>query len=103
VTRREFAPLEPTLDPEDWSEARRLGHELLDELIDRLSAVGEQPAWTPIPPEVKARLESPAARLPTDLPDVLDELRRDILPYATGNTHPRFFGWVHGTGTPDPK
>jgi aromatic-L-amino-acid decarboxylase len=21
------------------------------------------------------------------------------LPYATGNTQPRFFGWVHGTGT----
>ena len=21
-----------------------------------------------------------------------------VLPYATGNTHPRFFGWVHGTG-----
>ena len=22
-----------------------------------------------------------------------------ILPYGTGNTHPRFWGWVHGTGT----
>jgi glutamate/tyrosine decarboxylase-like PLP-dependent enzyme len=21
-----------------------------------------------------------------------------MLPYSTGNTHPRFFGWVHGTG-----
>jgi aromatic-L-amino-acid decarboxylase len=72
VTRREFAPLEPTLDPADWSEVRRMGHELLDELIDRLSTVGEQAAWTPIPPEVKARLELPAARLPTDLPKVLD-------------------------------
>jgi glutamate/tyrosine decarboxylase-like PLP-dependent enzyme len=24
----------------------------------------------------------------------------DILPYATGNTHPGFMGWVHGGGTP---
>ncbi len=24
---------------------------------------------------------------------------RSILPYATGNIHPRFFGWVHGSGT----
>lgn len=27
-------------------------------------------------------------------------MRRDIMPYATGNTHPGFFGWVHGTGSP---
>jgi aromatic-L-amino-acid decarboxylase len=92
-------PLEPTLDPEDWSEVRRLGHELLDDLIGQLSSVAERPAWRPIPSEVKARLEQPAERTPTDLADVLGDLRRDILPYATGNTHPRWFGWVHGTGT----
>jgi aromatic-L-amino-acid decarboxylase len=23
-----------------------------------------------------------------------------LLPYGAGNTHPRFFGWVHGSGTP---
>ena len=90
---------EPTLDPEDWSEVRRLGHELLDDLIDHLSTVSERPAWRPVSPDVKARLESPVARLPMDLEDVLDELKRDILPFATGNIHPRFFGWVHGSGT----
>ena len=31
---------------------------------------------------------------------VCDDFRRLVLPYATGNTHPRFFGWVHGSGTP---
>ena len=25
---------------------------------------------------------------------------RDILPYAAGNVHPGFMGWVHGGGTP---
>ncbi len=25
---------------------------------------------------------------------------QNILPYAVGNTHPRFMGWVHGGGTP---
>ena len=92
-------PDDTTLDPADWSEVRRLGHELLDDLIDGLSTVGERPAWTLVPPEVKARLDQPAARVPADLSDVLDDLRRDILPYATGNIHPRWFGWVHGTGT----
>ncbi len=92
-------PDDTRLDPADWSEVRRLGHELLDDLIDQLSTAGERPAWTPVPAQVKARLEQPAARLPTDLSDVLADLKRDILPYATGNTHPRWFGWVHGTGT----
>ena len=26
--------------------------------------------------------------------------RPDIQPYVTGNTHPRFMGWVHGGGNP---
>jgi glutamate/tyrosine decarboxylase-like PLP-dependent enzyme len=26
------------------------------------------------------------------------ELAERVLPFSTGNTHPRFFGWVHGTG-----
>jgi glutamate/tyrosine decarboxylase-like PLP-dependent enzyme len=29
---------------------------------------------------------------------VHDEFMRHILPYATGNTHPGFMGWVHGGG-----
>ena len=92
-------PHDSTLDPDDWSQVRRLGHELLDDLIDQVSTVGDGPAWTPIPAQVRARLEQPAARLPADFSVVLDELKRDILPYATGNTHPRWLGWVHGTGT----
>lgn len=99
MTPPEGGPHDSTLDPEDWSEVRRLGHELLDDLIDQLSTVGERPAWTPVPEHVKARLEQPAARLPADFSDVLEELKRDILPYATGNIHPRWFGWVHGSGT----
>lgn len=31
---------------------------------------------------------------------LFDRLRSEIMPYATGNTHPGFFGWVHGTGAP---
>ena len=29
-----------------------------------------------------------------------DEVRDHILPYPTGNIHPRFWSWVGGTGTP---
>ena len=35
-----------------------------------------------------------------DLADVYEQFVRDVLPYPTGNIHPRFWGWVMGTGTP---
>src|SRR5258708_2580866 len=31
---------------------------------------------------------------------VHDEFMDHILPFATGNAHPGFMGWVHGAGTP---
>ena len=31
---------------------------------------------------------------------MLDDFDRLIKPYATGNLHPAFMGWVHGAGTP---
>ena len=30
----------------------------------------------------------------------MSEFMRDVLPFATGNVHPGFMGWVHGGGTP---
>src|SRR5260370_15559455 len=33
------------------------------------------------------------------LADVYDEFSRFVVPYATGNVHPGFMGWVHGGGT----
>ena len=33
------------------------------------------------------------------LDQVYDAFLRDVLPYPTGNIHPRFWGWVMGTGT----
>ena len=34
------------------------------------------------------------------LETVVAEVAHRILPYTLGNTHPRFWGWVHGSGTP---
>ena len=33
--------------------------------------------------------------------DVCEQMRRDVLPYPTGNIRQRFWGWIMGTGTPD--
>jgi aromatic-L-amino-acid decarboxylase len=89
-----------SLDPADWDEFRRLGHQMLDDMVDFLIATRERPAWRAIPTEIKDRLESPMATAPSDLAAIYREFREQVLPYGTGNLHPAFFGWVHGGGTP---
>ena len=42
----------------------------------------------------------PLPRGPRDLAAVLDDYETLIAPFSVGNTHPRFFGWAHGAGTP---
>lgn len=96
-------PLAPaaaeTLDPQDWSELRAQGHRMLDDMIDRLSAIREQPVWRPIPDVVREQFREELPRGPSDLGEVYREFTDFIAPYATGNTHPGFMGWVHGGGT----
>src|SRR3954471_4601764 len=90
----------PDLDPADWQELRTLGHRMLDEMIDHLASVRSRPAWRPVPESVRARLEEGLPADGTPLARIYDDFRETILPFPTGNTHPRFFGWVHGSGTP---
>ncbi len=89
------------LDPDDWEAFRASCHRVVDEMVDRFRSEGRGPVWRQAPPEVEARLR--AAPLPTEpagLDEVLGTVRRDLLPYTLGNTHPRFFGWVQGGGSP---
>ncbi len=93
------APDHSSLDPENWDELRALGHVMLDDMIDRLASIRSQPVWQPIPPEVRGQFKSLVPRGPLPLEEVYREFERDIAPYATGNLHPGFMGWVHGGGT----
>src|SRR5580658_10173471 len=85
---------ESTLDPYDWDEFRRLAHSALDEAIDSIQTVRDRPVWQPVPTEVRERLADPLPIEGACLEDVFRECKENILPYATGNVHPRFFGWV---------
>lgn len=93
-------PSDESLDPEDWAQFRRVAHAALDDCIDYLARVRERAVWQPPPAEALALMQSPLPAAPAALEQVLDDVRWAVLPYATGNTHPRFFGWVHGAGTP---
>jgi aromatic-L-amino-acid/L-tryptophan decarboxylase len=89
-----------SLDPEDWPAFRAAAHAALDACLDHLQSVADGPVWQPVPDAVKALFAAPIPRNGTSLAGLLEECRTAIMPYATGNLHPRFFGWVHGAGTP---
>jgi aromatic-L-amino-acid/L-tryptophan decarboxylase len=73
---------------------------MVDDMMGYLQGVRERPVWQPVPPEARVALEGPLPLEPADPAQVYQEFRQNILPYPTGNIHPRFWGWVMGTGTP---
>jgi glutamate/tyrosine decarboxylase-like PLP-dependent enzyme len=98
---QETAQLGPgaTLDPSDWTELRALGHRMLDDMIDHIATVRERPVWQPIPDVVRAQFREELPRGTNELADVYRTFADFIVPYATGNVHPGFMGWVHGGGS----
>ncbi|HUA76900.1 MAG TPA: pyridoxal-dependent decarboxylase [Acetobacteraceae bacterium] len=87
------------LDPENWDELRALGHRMLDDAFDYLEHARERPVWQKMPAELRAELTRPLPRGSESADLAYEDFLRLVLPYATGNTHPRFMGWVHGGGT----
>ena len=91
---------EDSLDPENWQDFRLQGHQMLDDMFDYIESLRERPVWQPIPPEVRAVFHQPMPAQPGDMGAAHEIFMRDVLPYAIGNAHPGFMGWVHGGGTP---
>lgn len=85
------------IDPADWDQFRAQMHDLVESCVDRMQGARDLP-WQTKPDEMGVGLEDIAA--PREAGAVFAQITQDIMPYATGNTHPRFFGWVHGTGVP---
>ena len=85
------------LDPADWETFRREAHRLLDACVDQLSDARNRP-WRPLSADDKAALRLGDAGAGVESAALVDQLAQNVLPFHTGNTHPRFFGWVHGTG-----
>jgi hypothetical protein len=89
-----------TLDPSDWTSFRTQAHGMLDDILDYTKSIRQRPVWQPIPHEVRARFRAPLPLKPSSLAEVHQEFMNYILPFAAGNVHPGFMGWVHGGGTP---
>jgi aromatic-L-amino-acid decarboxylase len=90
---------EITLDPKDWTGLRTLGHRMVDEMFAFLEGIRERPAWQRVPDEVRARLSVPLPLEPQGAESAYHDFKENVLPYPLG-LHPRFWAWVHGTGSP---
>lgn len=90
---------EESLDPKDWEAMRVLGHRMIDDMMTYLESTRERPVWQPIPGRVKQNLCLALPLDPQKPEDIYQEFLDYILPHPMGNIHPRFWGWVIGTGT----
>ena len=90
--------LDPT-SPEGWASLRANAHALLDACINQFETANEGRTWTPLPTAMKETLHEPLPREGISREAQCAWLA-SLLPYGVGNTQPRFFGWVNGSGSP---
>ena len=72
---------------------------MLDDMIDYIANDPRAAGLAADPRRGSRAVSRRAAARGTDLGDVYREFTDFIAPYATGNVHPGFMGWVHGGGT----
>src|SRR5215213_5923252 len=94
---------ELTLDPATaagWDRFRRLAHRMVDDMLDHLAGIREQPVWQQPPSEARLALQEPLPFEGVGEEAAYAAFTRWVMPYSNGNLHPRFWGWVQGNGTP---
>ena len=97
---QEITPqMEETLDPQDWEAMRALGRRMVDEMLDYTRTIRERPPWLHASGQVRDHFAQPLPLVPQPPEEVYEEFLEYVLPYPIGNIHPRFWGWVFGTGT----
>ena len=92
-------PPEETLDPQDWESMRALGHRMVDDMVTYMRTIRERPVWQHAPDQVKAHFRASLPQHPQPPEEIYAEFLENVLPYPIGNNHPRFWGWLFGTGT----
>ena len=91
---------EETLDPENWDQFRAFAHAVVDDTIAHLATLRSRPAWVGMPEDVRGSFAEPLPVHGIGAERTYAEFVRRVRPYPNGNLHPRFWGWVQGTGTP---
>ncbi len=92
--------IEIDLDPKNWEEFRQLGERMLADMLEYQASQRERPTWTALPEGLRESFLGPVPHHGEGAARAYEDFRRRVLPYATGNAHPRYWGWVRGSGTP---
>ena len=92
-------PVKDTLDPVDWIKTRAQAHRMLDDMLDHIRHIRDKPVWQPMPQQTREAFHAPLPTGSQAIEGIHAEFLSSILPYGSGNTHPRFMGWVQGAGT----
>jgi glutamate/tyrosine decarboxylase-like PLP-dependent enzyme len=87
-------------DPQDWEAFRVLGRQMVDDLVDQLQGLTDGPVWRPMPDSVRSAFQRPSPGKVEAPEAVYADYLANIAPYAGGNRHPGFMGWVQGGGAP---
>ena len=82
----------------DRETMRQLGYRTVDLLVEQLGREGP-PLRRASPAEMRERLHGPPPEAPEPFERILDGLERDVLPFASRDGHPRFFGFIPFAGT----
>ena len=72
-----------TLDPADWTQLRTLGHQMMDDMIDHLSTIAQQPVWQKMPDDARAHFTTPLPSAGANLLEIYNDFSKNIKPYAT--------------------
>src|SRR5689334_21153639 len=84
----------------DADTMRQLGYQTVDQLVEWLVTAEDQPALRRATRrEMEQRLREPAPLVAQPFATLLSRLDRDVLPFMARNDHPRFFGYIPGSGT----
>jgi aromatic-L-amino-acid decarboxylase len=97
------APKTTSLDPQsaaEWDALRQQGHRMLDDIFDYMQNLREGPVWQSAPADVRQQFLQALPREGKSLQQTHESFKQHILPYAIGNAHPGFMGWVQGGGNP---
>jgi aromatic-L-amino-acid decarboxylase len=84
----------------DGNTMRESGYRVIDMLVERIANLDAGPAWqgaTRAEMEARLREDTPRSGAPIDA--LLDQLTRDVLPFAGRIDHPRFLAFIAGCGT----
>ena len=84
----------------DADTMRRIGYQVVDFLVDRITSLNQQPAWRGISrAELEPRLREPPPQDPEDFTRLIERLQNDVFAYGARVDHPRFLAFVPGSPT----